>query len=80
MELGDELVFRRNELIFSRKRDFCRGVFRVLGVRFRVLRGSFRVWGGVFFALRLFISRVALNFCFGTFNYIVFNGAEQNGV
>ena len=47
MELGNELISRRGELIFALARDFVGGVFRVLGVRFRVLGGSFRVLGGV---------------------------------
>ena len=49
MELRNELIFRRGELIFARKRDFCVcGVFRVVGVRYRVFGGCFRVLGGVF--------------------------------
>ena len=49
MELGKELISGRGELSFARKREKqnC-GVFRVLGVRFRVFLGLFRVFGGVF--------------------------------
>ena len=46
MELGNELISRRGELIFARKRDFfVVGVFRVLGCVFRVLGGVFVLWG-----------------------------------
>ena len=47
MELGSELISRRDEIIFKRKKLF--GVcFRVLGVRFWRLRGSFRGLEGHF--------------------------------
>ena len=49
VELRNELISRRGELIFARKREILvGGVLRVFGVRFCVFWGSFRVLGGVF--------------------------------
>ena len=46
MELGNELISRRNELIFARKREKTNwGVFRVIGCVFRVLGGLFVLLG-----------------------------------
>ena len=57
MEMGYELISRRGELIFARKRDF----FKILGC-FSLFGCVFRVLGGVLMLLGVFSRFAAIYF------------------
>ena len=83
MELGNELISRRGELIFARKREFCwEGCFSRFGGAFSRFGGYIILvfWGGVFVFWGVFSRRVAIYFARSPQRTVCDGQTKRNGI